>query len=320
MKGTNWAAKQTLEMFPEKGNTDSGVCATPTASCAITTAAPESGKRWAFDWGSRVGKLVFVNIDDPAEVLYAEKLEYFIREQKPAALYGEATFESYEVDRYNYVLGVAHMFKVPIYTLRTSITAHVRGDREKDDLGDARVIAEVAKAGRVHFRTARPRGQKEEGYSALRKKINKTLVKLRREGYPKTDPVLQAALNSLPAVVDVPQDLRSVVMRNKKFSPSFTLSYTIAARLVREIGGNRKDFDRQTGLYGAGYPSLLRSNALHHGLGPKLRKKGDPAVRKERMRTLRRASHWIWKVSGVCAATSAPKGRANRTATPEQNF
>jgi len=294
--------------------------------------------RWAFDWGSRAGKLVFVSLDDiDGAPVYSARLEDFIREYEPKQLFAETTFESYEVDRYNYVLDVAKMHGTAIYTLSSRTTAHRRNEigTEKDDLGDARLIARLAlefvngkgtqNPGNghasphpftTHFRLARPRGAVERTMSDLRKRLTKELVKLRREGYPKTSPVLQQALQDLPPLSEIPAEHKNTLLRGKKFSPSFAISLAIASRMVREMAGGRDDFERLVGLCGTGYPSLIRSNIYHHSVGPKLRKKAGPQVRKERLKQLRKSARFVFSAVSKAAKGAGTNNPATGTSNP----
>jgi hypothetical protein len=61
------------------------------------------------------------------------------------------------------------------------------------------------------------------------------------------------------------------------------------AREVVRAGGNRKDFDRQIGLYGRAAPTLLRAELLAE-IPPNV----SPEGRKERLRALRRTTRMIF--------------------------
>ena len=250
--------------------------------------------RWAVDDGGRPGKIAVVDIDTGVERT-PEDYDDFIRlmqELRPAEIYIESTAMSYDLRRWDNFLVVAQstspkgansIAATRIFTLSPRITSW-RRKGGKSDMEDARTIARLVREGLVHFSEARPRGR-HDVTNALRERITKAVVPARRTKYDPTLPQMAQALADLPDPKEAPEPLRKG-KRKVVYLPTHAYSLAIAARIVLEAGGDWREFRRQVGNFGAGYPSLLRSNYYKHWLGK--------TRTKERMRDLDRAVRWVW--------------------------
>jgi len=284
---------------------------------------PTFPRVFGIDWGQ--GKKLTVY--DGINVWSSEKdLKTFIQEYSPCLIVIEPTFESYVRRLHNEVIREAQNLGSQIWTLPTRKTARERLNRniEKSDENDAKLIYTLwdekpSLYQGVYFAPARL--WEDEAESTRIERIEM----LRRRGWPKEG--TSEFSQWLPLKEETPDFVKHTCGDGKKLSEAFVLPLIATALDVIESGGNRDDFDRKVGMYGHGYPSLMRSHCYHHRLGAlrlralkksssdkklnrgNLKSVNDSATRKEEMRSLRRATRWFFwhvkqKVSNIGHNTS----------------
>lgn len=227
---------------------------------------------------------------------YKGSLRAFIEEYEPRRVYVESMFHNFDVAERN---ALVQDYPDLLVVSPTRATRRIREQwgAEKADFVDSMAIA--------HFAREAERGQRHGKVATTVTQDASPGVAMRRGRYKNADAL---RLRALLQEASPPERVIRVLWTGKtaKSQPqNLALSIALLAEEVVADGGGRTEFDRRCGTYEHGYPSLVRSNIMHHrvpavarqyGWNGEKRKDGEywKEERKAALRDLRFASRWIF--------------------------
>lgn len=297
---------------------------------------------FCLDW--RHGKqAIALNGELWEDVYYEGDLIDFLREHAlplapDVAVYLEQSFESFYTARRNEVIRFCDESGISLRVVQSRFTGHERSRRglrdEKSDGLDALMIWEIARSGR-HWKRPVVMWDGDDGedrraaVELRRRDRNRRLQSLRDSNYGNADAWRLREVLEL-ARGDCPQEFRWVIWPKGKMRDTFALSVALAAETVATEGDvltgsrGRDGFERETGLYGHGYPGIVRSNIYYHTLpfvwGQMVGwTKDDDESRRDAMgqdregrkaaeRTIRKAARWIFRTVKASRTNPAQQG------------
>lgn len=235
MKGTNLAAKMTLEMFPASASTPQQ-----------ETAGLRTTRVFAVDPGQREGATILY----PSGRSRTEDFLTFVKRlEEGDVVCTESTMHAYRPKDRREVIEAADARGVEMWAMRSIFTSRARKELalEKSDLNDAKAIRHFFTTRRNVFYRLRPSPRRlgtinEPG--TPRFEVNRRLVALRREGYPGYRDLHEATISIVAAVA---------------------LEFQLSMRA----------FNRLLGFHATGYPNIARSNRNKHGAGKKAEQRGE---------------------------------------------
>lgn len=169
----------------------------------------------------------------------------------------EATFESFDLDARLQALGRLRADGHEVYGIRPLNTARYRNwlDLPKTDAIDAVVIWRMAVDVKRHFSPLRP--GVDPTFGELMDGLRAEFMDVRRRG---DKPTLAAeARTYLTPWKDLPDDLRLAAGAS-----GYTDSLAAAVLFLATRTSGRKEFEQAAGLHGSAYPTIFRSELMHH--------------------------------------------------------
>lgn len=229
----------------------------------------------AIDWSHKKLDLAYlINADNQIETKI-EKLSLRDTIEKYAKLgfstiVLESTFESYNLPEHNAVVNTAKELGIQLLAINPRETGHwrLRTDSEKTDALDAKSILEMYLTGEKHFCAAKLWNNlpSDEAW----KQYIKELVKYRSQDWKRLlrhpiTPELQTAVKyfkSIEATTPFGYELGEIKIhkRTQKRTTKLSESFVLPIILVAMKCNTKEEFNRRIGMYGNGYPTMLRSN------------------------------------------------------------
>jgi len=207
----------------------------------------------AFDWSMKGVHVTF----DGDSVMEGSTVEAIMEDHPPHRIALEATFESFNLDERLRALGALRSAGHEVYGIRPINTARVRNGLgwEKTDTIDARVIWHMATNTSRHFSPLRPGvvAEFQERMDALRSEY---MDVRRMDGKTILADEARAILTPWK---DLPDELRAAAGAS-----GYTNSLAASVYFLATRTSGRKEFEMAAGLHGSAYPTIFRSELMHH--------------------------------------------------------
>lgn len=276
------------------------------------TAKEITMSRYGVDWSQNPEKLVIFTDGKgvkPVRIKWESDFFSWIKTLKSGdTILVEAPFEPYHHKIRNDIINFCKANGINLLTINPRETANKRielgvvAQSEEDtlDIADAKIIFDFLKKGIKHFPKAKPA---EEKPLTWKDEVNMD----RRNGWKESLKLYSYLPTSAPS-----EHLDSLT-NGGKYADGFVLPVLRAAIHVKSEGGNREQFEKYVGSYGAGYPSYIRATFYRRvrtldqrSLGIRSFKKAGvqivrdyPELHKENMKKVRKATRWIFSQAKV---------------------
>lgn len=260
--------------------------------------------RYGVDWSQNHENLHIITdgrSSKPVRVDWSNDFYSWIKTLKSGdTVLVESPFEPYHHKTRNDIIKHCETNGINLLTINPRETANERINLgmtydEKTDGKDARIIFNFLKSGKKHFPKAKPAKERPLSWTD---EVNMD----RRDGWKESIKLYSLLPTS------VPQEHQDALVNGKKYADGFVLPVLRAALQVKKTGGDRNQFEKHVGSYGAGRPSYIRATFYRRVrtldqrvLGVRSFKKAainiivdHPDTHKENMKKVRKACRWIF--------------------------
>jgi hypothetical protein len=178
---------------------------------------------------------------------------------RPHRVVAESTFESWNPTRRAQAITAIREAGHEIYVFRSAVTAKTRAELgwEKSDSVDARVIHRIASEGRIHLY---PIPDPDPEWVSRREDLAREYLQIRLGGGK--DDLAAAAKEILGRYRDLDPEAQEVLGNTKR--GTYSNSILAVTYFAAQHTTTRAEFERLLGLHGSAYPSIFRSDVLHH--------------------------------------------------------
>jgi hypothetical protein len=235
-----------------------------------------------FDWSQHRGICALRNDDDLENASYYLNLDELLDSlNAPSRIIGEATFESFRLDKRKAFMERCGRDGHELLTVPNRQTGRWRrycgfesgpnkAQSKRTDAEDVHVIREQAREG-MHLK--RPSSRPSDEFTAKRERIAATMVRLRAEGELSRGPrggvkwvplkaqVAALLRDELPDYAAQPETRRIALGDGSSYSTTLLIAVWVAAREA----ANRTEFERLAGMYAHGYGCQVRSDLMYWG-------------------------------------------------------